>query len=670
MLLVLEDAHWGDPTTLELMGLALERIANARVLMLLTSRPDDQPALGGHPHVTRLTLTRLGRGPTEAIVAGLASGESLPPGVLGEIAARTDGVPLFVEELTKAMLEAGTGTDVAVPASLHASLMARLDRVPGVKEVAQVAACLGREFDYPLLAAVSPVPEPELRAALDRLAAAELVFARGEPPEAGYSFKHALVRDAVHESLLKAERQRLHARIARVLEERFPEVADAEPELLARHCVEAGLHERAVDHWRAAARQSVARSAMAEAVVQARNGLEALARLPAGDPRSRRELELQGILAAGLLATIGNAAEETGRAYARARALCEECGDTETLAPILGGLCTYHQTRGEFASLRQVALELLRLGEEDAACELIGSRSMALCLVHVGDFASAREHLERVLRVYRPEAHGALTSVAAFDMRAVALSYLALDLLVLGFPAQARDWNRRAVDWTRTLSHPHTLAFTLHYGAAFHLLAGDAPLAEPVADELRVLAGEHRFPVWLAGADVMRGCLLADRGAAADGFALARAGLASRAAARLNYHQTFFLGLFAERCLRAGELGEAQERLGRALALASDIGERWFEAELHRLRGELLLASPEPDAVEAEACLRRALAVARTQEAGLWELRAATSLARLWHYQGRRAEARDLLAPVYSWFTEGFDTADLRNAKVLLDEVR
>src|SRR3954447_3734814 len=278
VLMVLEDAHWSDPTTLELVGLALDRIAGARVLVLLTSRPDIQPGLGGHPHVTRLTLARLGRGPTEAIVAGLAGGGSLPPGVLGEIAARTDGVPLFVEELTKAVLETGAGA--AVPASLHASLMARLDRVPGVKEVAQAAACIGREVAYSLLAAVSPVPEPELRAALERLAAAELVFARGEPPEASYVFKHALVRDAAHESLLKAQRQRLHARIARVLEERFPDTVAAEPELLAQHCTEAGLVEKAVAYWLKAGQRAVARSAMTEAIAQLTQGLALLARLP------------------------------------------------------------------------------------------------------------------------------------------------------------------------------------------------------------------------------------------------------------------------------------------------------------------------------------------------------------------------------------------------------
>ena len=287
VLMVVEDAHWIDPTTLELLGQALDRIAGARVLLLLTSRPDNQPALGGHPHVTRLTLNRLGRGPTEAIVARLTGGRSLPPEMLAEIAARTDGVPLFIEELTKAVLEAA-GT--AVPASLHASLMARLDRVAGVKEVAQVAACIGREFAYPLLIAVSPLPDAELQAALDRLVAAELVFSRGKPPHSSYTFKHALVRDAAHESMLKAQRQQLHGRIARCW--RNGSRRRWRPSPNCSRSTEAGLIEQAVEYWQRAGQQALARSATAEAVAHLK-GLELLVGLPDGPERRRRELGLQ-----------------------------------------------------------------------------------------------------------------------------------------------------------------------------------------------------------------------------------------------------------------------------------------------------------------------------------------------------------------------------------------
>ena len=375
--------------------------------------------------MTRLTLNRLGRGPTEAIVARLAGGRALPPAVLGEIAARTDGVPLFVEELTKAVLEAGTtGAGAAVPASLHASLMARLDRVPGVKEVAQVAACIGREFAYPLLAAVSPVPEPELRAALDRLAAAELVFARGEPPEAGYSFKHALVRDAAHESLLKARRQELHARIARALEERFPETAEAEPELLARHCAEAGLAERAVDYWQRAGQRALARSATAEAVAHLTRGLEVLAGLPGGAERQRRELGLQLALGQASIAAKGFAAPETGRAYARARELCRELGDVPELFPALYGRFIVHFQRGELAAAHEAARELLRSAEErgDAAARVTGHRIVGSALYHLGRLAESRAHLEKGLALYDPERDRGSALVYALDTSVVCRS--------------------------------------------------------------------------------------------------------------------------------------------------------------------------------------------------------------------------------------------------------
>ncbi|MGH6904542.1 MAG: AAA family ATPase, partial [Geminicoccaceae bacterium] len=403
--------------------------------------------------------------------------------------------------------------------TLHDSLMARLDRLAPVKEVAQIGAAIGREFSHALLAAVADRPETELQSALDQLVASELVFRRGSPPEATYSFKHALVQDAAYQSLLKSKRQQLHARIAEAVEQQFPDTAKTRPELLAHHSAEAGLVEKAVSYWERAARQSAERSAMAEAVVQSRNGLDLLGRLPDDAGRSRKELELQGILAAALVATVGNAAVETGQAYARARALCEQLGDTTTLVPVLSGLSTHQQTRSEFAAMRQTAMDLLRLGEQlsDTASELVGHRSMALCLYHLGQFHPAREHLERVLNIYAPGAHHPLTSIAAFDMRAAALTYLSLSLLILGYPEQARQLNEQSLIWSRGLRHPHTLAFSLHYAAFFHLLGRVGPAADEVIDELSALAVEQRFPVWRAGADIMRGYVLAGHGEAAEG---------------------------------------------------------------------------------------------------------------------------------------------------------
>ena len=684
VLALYEDVHWIDPSTLELLGLVIERARQLRVLALITFRPEFTPPWTGQAHVTSLTMGRLGRRQGADLVARVTGDKPLPAAIIEQIVARTDGVPLFVEELTKTVLESGLLTDVgdryelsgplpplAIPTTLHNSLMARLDRLAPVKEIAQVGAVIGREFSHALLAAVSPLLEDRLDEALDQLVASELIFRRGTPPDAAYTFKHALVQDVAYQSLLKSKRQQLHARIAEILEERFTDFAKTSPELLAHHFAEAGLVEQAIVYWERAARQSVERSGMMEAVAQSRNGLNLLERLPDNPGRAQKELELQSVLAAALVATVGNAAMATGQAYARARTLCEQLGDKTTLVPVLSGLSTYHQTRSDFAAMRETALDLLRLGKQlgDPASELVGNRSMALCLYHLGEFRSARDHFDRVLSIYVPGQHDLLTSIAAFDMRAAALTYLALSLLILGYPEQARQSNEQSLIWSRSLRHPHTLAFSLHYAGFFHLLGRNAPAAAEVIDELSSLAAEQRFPVWLAGAEIMRGYLLAGRGEADDGLPRARKGIAERQANGSSWHGTYFLGLLAGIAQDAGEPGEGLGLLDTALATAHTTGEQWFEAELHRLKGECLIAHQQGAGAAAEACFEHAIATAQKQQARLWELRAATSLARLWADRGRRTEAQDLLAPVYGWFTEGFETADLKDAKALLDEL-
>jgi predicted ATPase/class 3 adenylate cyclase len=679
VLALYEDVHWADPTTLELLELVVDRVQHLPVLVLITSRPELVPPWRGRPHVTTLGLGRLGTRRATALVAGLTGGRRLPGEVLEQVLARADGVPLFVEELTKLVLESGLLREagdrfelvgplppLAIPSTLHDSLMARLDRLAAVKEVAQIGAAIGREFGHELLAAVADLDGQALERALDRLVDAELLFRRGTPPRALYSFKHALVRDAAYESLLRSRRQALHATIARVLEERFPETARTAPELLAQHCAAAGLVEPAVAWWQKAAGRALARSADAEAVAQARAGLELVAQLPEGPPRWRAELALEVTLAAALLATIGNAAAETGAAYARARVLCERLGDRETLVPVLSGLATFHQTRAEFAALRAAAEELLQLGKEraDVAATLVGERSVGLALFHLGEFRAVRARLGRVLALYDPEAHHLLKAIAAFDMRSVALTYGAFTSLLLGRPDAAAAISAEAFGWTRTLDHPHTFAFVLHYAALFRVLRGGEPPAGEAIDELRMLARGHGFPVWLAGADVMHGRRLTLQGRSQKGISRARKGWADRVATGTRFHETCFLGLLADACRLAGELEEALGHVESALARVEATGERWFEAELHRRRAEFQLAAA--DRTAAEASLGRALAVARTQEARWWELRAARDLARLWAEEGERQRAQDLLAPVYARFTEGFDTPDLIEAKALL----
>jgi class 3 adenylate cyclase/predicted ATPase len=685
VLTIFEDAHWIDPTSLELMDRTIERIRRWPVLLLMTFRPEFHPPWIGQAHVTMVTLNRLNPREGVEIVERIAGSSGLPMEVINEIVERTDGVPLFVEELTKAVLEAGPNDSntigavasvpmpaLAVPATLHASLMARLDRLgPTTKEVVQVGAAVGREFSYELLAAVAQRTDVELRTALEQLVEAGLAFCRGLPPQASYLFKHALVQDAAYGTLLRTRRQELHGRIATVLEERFPEMVDQQPELLAHHCAQAGWVEKAIAYWGRAGRQSLARSAMIESAAQVRKGLDLLAHLPEDPGRWRQELELQRVLGAALIASKGNAAPETLQAYARARELCERLGDTAGLIPVLGALSTYHQVAGEYAAMRRISEDLLRIGEQQGhtAGSLVGSRSMGLCLYHLGEFVAARSCLERVLDLYTPEVHDALVAVTSFDVRTAALSYQSMILGIQGQPKQAAVSSRQALTVSKNLRNPHNLAFSLNYAVLSGLLRRIEPATEELLDELRSLAIEHRFPVWLATANIMRGYVLAGRDETGAGLALARKGWADWKATRSKYHETYYLGLLAQTCERADQTDEALDLIDTALATADRMGERWFEAELHRLQGEWLAAHRRKERQRSEACFHRAIDVAQSQDAKMFELRASTSLARLWRDQGIRTEARDLLAPIYGWFTEGFDTRDLKEAKALLDEL-
>jgi predicted ATPase len=683
VMMIFEDAHWIDPTSLELMDRTIERIRRWPVLLLMTSRPEFHAPWIGQAHVTMVTLNRLNLREGAAIVEQIAGNRALPMEVINEIVERADGVPLFVEELTKAVLEAGPSDSnaigavasapvpaLAVPATLHASLMARLDRLgPAAKEVVQVGAAIGREFSYELLAAVAQRKSADLRTALEQLVDAGLAFCRGLPPQATYLFKHALVQDAAYGTLLRTRRQELHGRIAMVLEKRFPEMVDQQPELLAHHCAQAGGFEKAIAYWGRAGRQSLSRSAMSEAVAQVRKGLDLLAHLPEGQERLRQERDLQRVLGAALLASKGNAAPETERAYLRARELCEQLGDTAALIPVLGALSTSYQTRGEYAAMRRISEDLLRIGElqGDAAGSLVGSRSMGLCLYHIGQFVAARSCLEHVLDLYTPEVHDALVTVTSYDVRTGALSYLSMILGIQGQPEKAASLSERALTVSRDLRNPHNRVFSLTYAAVSKLLARVERAAEELLDEFLSLATEHGFPVWLATANIMRGYVLACQGETGPGLALARKGWADRTATGSKYHGTYYLGLLAHTCERAGETDEALDLVNTALDMADNMGERWFEAELLRLQGDWLVVHRRDEQQRAEACFRRVTDVARSQNAALFELRASTSLARLWRDQGKRTEARDLLAPIYGWFTEGFGTPDLKEAKALLD---
>ena len=684
VLALYEDVHWIDPTTLELLGRVVDRVQRLRVLAVITFRPEFAPPWTGHGHVTTLSLSRLARRQGAAVVGRVTGGKRLPDEVLEQILAKTDGVPLFVEELTKTVLESGLLEDtgdcyeltgplppLAIPATLQDSLMARLDRLASVKEVAQMAACIGREFSHELLAAVASLGENALGDALAQLLTAELIFRRGAPPKVGYSFKHALVQDVAHESLLKSRRQQIHARIAAVLEERFPTVAETEPEMLAQHLTEAGLAGRAVGYWLRAGRSAAERSANLEAISHLSKGLEALNRLPACPERDRQELTLQTAIGTPLIAVHGYAAPQTGAAYSRARLLCERLGDTGALFATLSGEFTYHFVRGDYGMMRQLTEEARRTSERtaDAALRLAAHRLSGLTALQVGAFVEARSEFETILRLYDPSRHRPPPVHFVHDPKISALPYLAVILWILGYPEQARCWSVAALQYAEVLNQANLTAHVRVYGGAgLAELLRDTAAVRGHADAIISLADQHRLHYFRLSGLILRGWVIAQEGATEEGLALMRQSAAERLALGVGWYQIRYLCMLAATHLQAGTAEEGLGVIAQAANLVARNNDHMWEAELRRLEGELRSAQGASPA-DVESCFEQALATARGQSAKSFELRASISLARLRRDQGKHAEARALLAPVYGWFTEGFDTRDLKEAKALLDEL-
>jgi class 3 adenylate cyclase/predicted ATPase len=682
VVMVFEDAHWIDPTSRELLDLTVERVRTLPVLLIVTFRPEFQLPWIGQPQVTMLALNRLDRRDRTALVEQIAGGKAMPDEVIDQIVDRTDGVPLFVEELTKSVLESGLLREdrdryvldralppFAIPTSLHDSLMARLDRLAPVRHVAQIGAAIGREFSYALLRAVSRLPKNELQTALGRLVASELVFQRGTPPDAVYAFKHALVQDAAHGSLLRSSRQQLHAQIAEALEAHSPELMDSQPELLAQHYAEAALVEKSVVCWGKAGRRSAARSAMAEAATQFQKGLDQLGLLSDNPERQRQELEFRSSLGAALAAVKGYAAPETGRAYARARELWEQLGSPAEFLQVPYGQSVYYMGRGELDLAQRLDEDLLRLSRErnDYAGLVLGHLSSGRDLMLVGRFTLSRSHFEEVIALYDPNFHRSLSHHDANYPRVSSQAYSAIVLFCLGFPDQALAQSSAAIAEALRMAHPPSLALSLSLGTLPLALVGDSLALDKRADQLVKVATEQGFPVWRAVGTVHRGWVMVGNGDVAEGISLLRSGSAAYRATGTEMWTTHFLALQARACEIGGQNEDALTMLDEALQIVERTGARWLAAELERLKGQLLLRQGHFEA--AEELYRKALSIAEEQKAKLWELRAAVSLARLRRDQGRRAEARDLLAPVYDWFTEGFDTPDLKEAKALVAEL-
>ena len=684
VLVAWEDLHWADPTTLELLGLVIEQAPTVPMLHVLTSRPEFSPPWPQRSHMTPLVLNRLERPQVEALIAQRAGGKTLPDEVVQHIVAKTDGVPLYVEELTKMLLASpllreeesqyvltGLLRTVAIPDTLQDALMARLDQLKRAKEVAQLGAVLGREFPYELLAAIAPQDDNALQEGLAQLVAAELLYQRGRPPRARYLFKHALIQDTAYTSLLKSTRQQVHQQVAQVLEARFPALAETQPELVAQHYTAAGCAEQAILYWLRAGQQASDRSANVEAISRLTTGLELLKTLPETPEHTQQALTLYIGLGAALIITKGQAAPEVEHAYTQARALCQQVGETPELVPVLFGLWWFYVVRPQLHTARELAETLLRLAQRtgDSALAVVAHYALGFTWFNLGMLPAARQHLEAGSARYTPDQRRAPVFRIGQDLGVACQANAARTLWLLGYPEQALARVHEALALAHELSHPFSLAFVQCWAAYVYQLRRDVPAVHEHAGAAIALATEQGFTAWAIWGTIMRGWALVMQGQGESGMAQVRQGTTAWRATGAALNVPYLCTVLAELCDHLGHTDDGLQALAEAHTLVEQHDERWWEAEVCRLRGVLRLRQAGTPQAQAEAWLQRALDVARRQEAKSLELRAAMSLSRLWQQQGKRAEAYELLTPIYGWFTEGFDTADLQEAKALLEEL-
>jgi class 3 adenylate cyclase/predicted ATPase len=683
VLRVWEDLHWADPTTLELLTLYIEQSPTVAMLNVLTYRPEFVPPWSMHSHMTPITLNRLERPEVEALIGHQANGKAVPPEVIDHIVDKADGVPLYVEELTKTILEsdylredaerytlAGPLSEVAIPATLQDSLMARLDRLPRLRELAQLGAVLGREFAYEMLQALAELEEPLLQNGLGQLVESELLYQRGRPPRARYIFKHALIQDAAYQSLLRRTRQQYHQQVATLMLERFPETVAAHPELVAHHFAEAGCTEEAAAYSQKAGNIALERSANVEAVTHFERSLELLPQLPETPKRHERELEMQMALGPALVATRGYADPGVGQAYERAWELCQGLEDEARLPLVLRGRQVFHLLHGELNKAQEFARQFLDLAEQqqDAAL-LVGSyHALGQTLFHLGDLIAARRTVEQGVALFDPEQHR-LSNWPGGQPGEQCYLHDAFLLWMLGYPDQAVRRSEEALAMANELANPANLINTLAFVAILHVLRRDPSAARQRAKAVMEISAEQRHSFYLGHGTVLHGWARAAQGQVEEGIAEIDQGIATfRATGALTWIP-YFLGLLAEAYGRVKRTDDALGWVAEALALADKTEQHCWQAELNRIKGELLLALASDHHAEAERCFSQALEFARAQQAKSWELRAATNLGRLWQQQGKVEEAHKMLSGIYDWFTEGFDTADLKDAKDLLEDL-
>jgi class 3 adenylate cyclase/predicted ATPase len=678
--MVFEDVHWIDATSLELLSLAVERAPKLPLLLLVTFRPEFVPPWLGRPHVAQINLDRLPREQSAELIADLTRGKALPMATVDQIIERTDGIPLFIEELTKVLVERGGASSPVreIPATLRDMLTARLDRMGEAKEVAQIASVIGHEFSAALLADVAPMGEERLKTELGKLVEAELLFEQGDSPSTSYRFKHALIQDAAYQSLVRNSRQRYHRKIADTLRERFPDVAETQPEILAHHYASADMREAAIPFLKAAAEKSMRRSANPEAIAHLTKAQELLNALPEGPERLQQELALQLAIGTPLIATKGFASPEVGKVYARAREICELFGQAPQLFPVRWGLWVFYTAQAKHRTAQQLAEECRGMGDaaNDQDLLMLAHHAAGVTLSALGQHADALEELNKAIGIHDPERHASTAFAYGQDSGVACRCQAAFSLWFLGYPDQASSLNDEAVALAERLNHPYSLAAALDFSAWVDQLRGDSVAAQEHAEKAIAISTQHDFPFWLLTGMILRSWALTASNQAEE----VEEGIDQMLKALAAYEQTgagilrpYYLALLADVYRRIGKETEAFQRLDEAEGAVQANDERWWEAELYRLKGELTLKLPSSQSSQsdseriAEDFFEKARRVASDQGAKSLELRAAISLARLWMKQGKIPEAKRILGETHGWFKEGFELNDLQEAKALLD---
>jgi predicted ATPase len=674
LVLEVENLHWIDPSSEEVLGALVEQLVGARILLLLTYRPGYRPPWIDKSYATQLALTRLAPQDSRQVVQAIVRTAPVPDAMMQVILTRAEGNPLFLEELAHTVAEqGGSRRSAEVPTTLQTVLASRIDRLPPeAKHLLQLAAVIGKDVAVPLLEAIVGLPPVALQQGLAHLQGGELLYDTTQVAGRTVTFKHALIREAAYQSLLRSTRQEYHHRIAQALEARFPETAETQPELVAHHYTEADLSAQAIPYWQRAGRRALERSANLEAAAHLTKGLELLATMPNTPERLRHELDMLTSLGPALTITSGPGSPSVEQVYTRARELCQQVGEPRQLFPVLWGLWRLSNYREELQKAGELGKQLLTLARQvqDRALLLEAHHALWPTLFYLGELAAARRHLEQGMALYDPQQHRSHAFLYGGHGPGLCChSYIAFTLWALGYPDQALKSGDKMLTLAQELAYPKSLADAFSAAVVLRQFLRQRQAVLQTAEALIALATEQGNALQLARGMILRGWALFALGQRTEGLMQMRQGLAALQTTGGEVRRPLFLALLAEAYGGIGQIEEGLHVLAEALAAVEKTGGRFYEAELYRLKGELLLTQALPDEDHAETCFRHALHVTRRQQAKSLELRAAMSLSRLWQQQGKHAEAHELLASIYDWFTEGFDTADLQEARALLAEL-